>query len=195
MHKTNNLDDGYMGSGKLIRRAISKHGIENFTKEILHVFDNEQDMKNKEKQLVILSENTYNLCDGGKGGFGYINSNPEKFLTEKRLKSLWTSEKRINRWREKYKNDVKFRNDCLERSRHALKKYKEKYPKSAFFGRTHSEETKNKMRKSKNAGEKNSQYGTCWITNGQENKKIKKEELDKFIELGYYKGRIIKLQE
>jgi hypothetical protein len=38
-------------------------------------------------------------------------------------------------------------------------------------------------------GDKNSQYGTCWITNDQENKKIKKEELDKYVQLGYYKGR------
>ena len=73
MHKTTNLDDGYMGSGKLIQRAIKKHGVENFMKEILHIFDNEVDMRNKEKELVVLSEESYNLCDGGKGGFGYIN--------------------------------------------------------------------------------------------------------------------------
>jgi hypothetical protein len=40
-------------------------------------------------------------------------------------------------------------------------------------------------------GSKNSQYGTCWITNGSISKKIKKEELDLWIRKGYYKGRII----
>lgn len=74
MHKTKKLDDDYMGSGKLIRQAIEKYGIENFSKEILHIFDTEEEMKVKEKELVILCEQSYNLCDGGKGGFGYINS-------------------------------------------------------------------------------------------------------------------------
>lgn len=29
------------------------------------------------------------------------------------------------------------------------------------------------------AGERNSQFNTCWITDGSENKKIKKIDLDK----------------
>jgi len=44
-------------------------------------------------------------------------------------------------------------------------------------------------------GKKNSQYGTCWIFNEElkENKKIKKEDLDKWINKGWVKGRKIKI--
>jgi hypothetical protein len=72
-HQTKNLDDGYMGSGNLVKRAIKKHGIDNFTKEILYIFQTEEEMDAMEKELVVLSEMSYNMCEGGKGGFGYVN--------------------------------------------------------------------------------------------------------------------------
>jgi hypothetical protein len=82
-----------MGSGKILKFAIAKYGIENFTKEILHIFDNEADMNAKEKELVIVNEDTYNLNEGGRGGFGYINSNNLRFdinsyLTKKQCKGF-----------------------------------------------------------------------------------------------------------
>ena len=77
-HQTKDLNDRYMGSGKHFRHAIAKYGIENFTKEILFQFDSEDEMNSKEAELVTeefcLREDTYNICVGGKGGFGYINS-------------------------------------------------------------------------------------------------------------------------
>ena len=83
-HKTKNLNDGYMGSGKLLKQAIDKYGKDNFIKEILFVFDNEDDMNKKEKELVILSEESYNLCEGGNGGFDYTNrSDITKFKGKK----------------------------------------------------------------------------------------------------------------
>ena len=40
-------------------------------------------------------------------------------------------------------------------------------------------------------GEKNSQFGTCWVTNGVKPIKIKKEELEQYLLAGWSKGRKI----
>lgn len=72
MHSTNNLDDSYIGSGSLLRKAINKYGPHNFKKTILYVFDNFEDMASKEAELVtedvIKNNNYYNLKTGGEGG-------------------------------------------------------------------------------------------------------------------------------
>lgn len=87
-HQTKNLNDGYMGSGKLLKQAIKKYGIQNFTKEILYVFETEEEMDAKEKELVLISEMSYNLCEGGRGGFSYINnSGIKKFHGKKHTSS------------------------------------------------------------------------------------------------------------
>src|SRR5574338_777033 len=69
-HSTNDIDDGYMGSGKLLNRAIKKHGIENFRKRIIETFDTEEDALTYERKLVdetfVADENTYNLVLGGR---------------------------------------------------------------------------------------------------------------------------------
>lgn len=78
MHKTRNLDDDYLGSGKVLNQAIKKYGRKNFKREILFLFHTEEEMRQKEAEIVTLAfiarKDTYNLTCGGKGGFYYINN-------------------------------------------------------------------------------------------------------------------------
>ena len=185
-HQTKDLNDSYMGSGKFIRRAIDKHGIENFKKEILFQFDSEADMNAKEAELVTeelcLREDTYNLCVGGKGGFSYINSNDlgkRPFRDNAELQKLAC------------KAGASTTNNRLKSDRELYDKWRKSFigRDPTFLGKNHSDETKKKIGKanSKMIGSKNSQFGTMWITNGQENKKIRKD-VDVIPE-GWYKGR------
>ncbi|QIG65987.1 putative endonuclease [Ochrobactrum phage vB_OspM_OC] len=87
-HKTNDLEDGYLGSGKWLKRAILKYGLENFTKEILFIFDNEQEMYAKEAELVneyFVKETTnYNIRIGGFGGWDHVDWKGFKWDDERR---------------------------------------------------------------------------------------------------------------
>jgi hypothetical protein len=75
-HRTNNMNDSYLGSGVALNAAIKKYGIENFFREIIYVAKDESDMFEFEKQLIAenIGEKCYNLMPGGRGGFDHINS-------------------------------------------------------------------------------------------------------------------------
>lgn len=68
-HSTNDINDGYMGSGKIIKKAIEKYGVENFRKEIIAIFDNKEDAEELERELVneefINRVDSYNISLGG----------------------------------------------------------------------------------------------------------------------------------
>lgn len=78
-HGTNDLNDGYMGSGKLIRKAIEKYGPENFEKEYITIFDKKEDAEELERNIVnyecVLREDTYNLSIRGNVNILYGESN------------------------------------------------------------------------------------------------------------------------
>jgi hypothetical protein len=70
----NGTNHNYMGSGKLLKAAQEKHGIENFKKEILMWFDTEEEAYEyeavvvNEKMIYPNNEMCYNLALGGAGG-------------------------------------------------------------------------------------------------------------------------------
>ena len=78
-HITDNENDNYMGSGKYLKKAIHKYGIEKFEKKILYFCENEIDMLNKERELVneeiVNSKDYYNISIGGNSWY-HINNNP-----------------------------------------------------------------------------------------------------------------------
>lgn len=190
IHQTANLDDGYMGSGKRIMAAIAKYGLEDFKKEILFIFKTEEEMTAKEKELVTEEfckrEDTYNIAPGGVGGgFKYINLNNLAInIKEQRRRNPdkmkeWYSESGQRLGKE----------TVAKRLAAGLSPYGLPIGDS-FRGRTHTEETKIKMSKAhvgKHEGNKNSQFGTMWLTDGIKNVKIKQDEP---IPEGWYRGRV-----
>lgn len=79
-HSTNNINDGYIGSGTLLKRAIRKYGKENF--ECIHMcyFDTYIESVEEEKFLVTReycsNDNNYNLVEGGSNPIMYGDKNP-----------------------------------------------------------------------------------------------------------------------
>lgn len=71
-HQTNNLDDGYLGSGKWLKHAIKKYGKESFKYEILYFLPSKEEMFALERTIVnetlVKDPLSYNLKIGGSGG-------------------------------------------------------------------------------------------------------------------------------
>lgn len=199
-HKTNNIDDGYMGAGKYLNHAYKKHGIKNFTKEILFLYDNAKDMYAKEAEIVnedfLAETNTYNLKKGGFGGFDYINNSGKNLYGKNGQPGYGGENLRKSITVERMKKQGRYLEYVNKISNSLVEKYASGKLVSNFVKNNpmHIPELKQKQKEAlqkinHQQGEKNSQYGTCWITNGIDNKKIKKIELEKYLELGYAKGR------
>lgn len=204
-HKTKNLNDNYMGSGKYLKSAIEKYGVENFTKEILFIFDNSDDMYAKEAELVtedfLAEENTYNLKVGGFGGFDFINENKlngfsidpniskkGRVATDKALEKKYGSE-----WRQVLVDSL--------HTPEAIRKRKETYLKNGNRPSTKQLMSDDAIAKKKEtykqiehqSGSKNSQFGTRWIYS-TEHKKSKKIPKDAQTPQGWIDGRKIKFE-
>jgi group I intron endonuclease len=188
MHSTSNLKDGYLGSGKRLRYSIRKYGVENFKLEILEWFDSREALVNRETQLVnedlLKDEMCLNLKPGGSGGW---SSEQQRLNAEKsNQKQSWLREN-DKEWSAKRTKQLK-ENGSMVLNR--LWKDSKLTPPD-WNGRVHSNETKKKLseiKKNTGMGSDNSQFGTCWITNGNESKKIYKGDL---IPQGWKLGRKI----
>ena len=179
MHSTDDLEDGYFGSGQLLWKSIKKHGKEKHSKEILEFLPSRRELKTRERELVneeiVNDPLCMNLKLGGEGGWDHLT--PEHHSPGGKIGG------KINGLR-----NIKATNTSASITRRAATFKSKRYGQLGFGpGYKHHDETKNRMSKSQQ-GEKNSQFGTCWVTNGTPIK-IKKEQLDEYLANGYRRGR------
>lgn len=93
VHRTDNLDDGYMGSGILLSKAKNKYGVNNFDKEIINFFPTYRDALNAERELVtvdfINEESNYNIKEGGYGNCKWSKKMSEEMSIMR--KKMWSN--------------------------------------------------------------------------------------------------------
>ncbi len=240
-HATTDVNDNYFGSGSAIKKDIKKLGRQNFRKEILHVFDNKEDMMNKEREIVTKEfchrEDTYNYYRGGANNFSTIDmtcvkdkegnsiivyKNDPRYLSgelQHVTKGTITVQDKEGKYFRVDKNDERVLSGELvghtkgkipvvdkDGNKFSVDKTDERYLngelKGIFVGkgnkdgevwkgRKHSEETRKKQSEKAKllTGEKNSSFGTMWITKENQNKKIKKTEYEVYLSDGWIKGR------
>lgn len=80
---TGELNDDYIGSGLLLKRAVAKHGRENFSREILAIAEDKEALEILEKHYIQKFEAAgnpifYNLTEGGTGGNTLQSLSPEQ---------------------------------------------------------------------------------------------------------------------
>jgi hypothetical protein len=182
-HKTKDQNDEYMGSGTYLKRSQEKHGMNNFKKEILFVYDNPEQMFNKEAELVnedfLAEENTYNLKLGGFGGWDHLRgSNGNNIKNHRKIGNYGF---KITRGKINKKNISE-----------GLFRYF-KNNSGNFTNKKHSDETKKKLsEKAKlRTGVKNSQYGVRWIYSLEE-KRSTRIKNDEPLPINWLEGRKIK---
>lgn len=195
-HMTENKNDSYMGSGLRIRYAINKYGIENFEKTILFECASEDEMNQKEFELVnedfIARDDVYNIKVGGEGGWKQLSQQSKSHAAKTRWKNM-TQKQRKHSVQAAHIASTG-RKHTIEECQKISKTLKETYfndpSKCGMSGKQHSALTKLKMSAS-HAGSNNNQFGKIWICNDltKECKTILKTDP---IPNGWRKGRIYK---
>ena len=196
MHSTDDIDDGYLGSGKILGYSRAKHGDENHVREIIEFLPTREALKLREKEIVnealLANPLNMNLKYGGEGGFDHVIANRlnlESPAFRQYLESGRLSENaRAALKRRKTPQSVttkKAWQNCRESMLSASKV-------GLAAMQTDSARSKRKATMSlrqHSVGEKNSQYGTRWVCNKDGALKIKAVEVDDYLLKGYQLGR------
>ena len=97
IHSTDDLNDGYKGSGTVLQKAFEKHKKSNFVLIPLKFFDTRKELENYEAKVVnkeFLKRYQgvcYNVAEGGHGGdLSAGKSDEEKAAKNQKVKDSWS---------------------------------------------------------------------------------------------------------
>lgn len=177
-HQTDDLNDGYLGSGKHLKYAIKKYGKNNFKFEIMYFLSSKEEMFELERKIVnedlINNPLTYNLKIGGSGGNpGIVGAfKGKKHSNETKEKQRQSSLKQITTDEKRKKLSV---NNAMKNNPEIRKKVSE-----TLTGRTCSNAHRRRVAEAN--------LGTILINNGIIAKRIPKDDLAKYENTEWAKG-------
>jgi len=126
IHQTENVDDGYLGSGLALLKAVKKYGKQNFKRVILEFCSSYDELIEREKFYVneewVSDRNNYNLKTGGQSS-GLL-SEESKLKISETLKQKYLSGELIPRYTKPYKMTEDHKKQISE----SLKKRYEEVP-------------------------------------------------------------------
>ena len=203
MHSTDNLADGYIGSGKRLWQSIKKHGVEQHVCEVLEHLPSRDALRLREAELVneqLLSDHLcMNIAFGGDGGWEHCNA---KLTHEQRYQLGLAGGAATKLAREADPEKYKHLNELAvkimtataskqwQSDREQMLEWQQNATKHAASEAAKSKRNKTFAAIAHQSGAKNSQYGKCWVQNGQHSLSIKKEELEQYLTQGYVRGRM-----
>ena len=137
--------DKYMGSGKILKQAEEKYGINNFSKKILKICNTEEEAYLEEQKYIEQTKayensNYYNIHFGGNG---FLSSN---------VKKLWEDEKyrmKVCKSRKEMWENEEYRNKMvlLRKEMGAKESFKEKVSKASKKRWENEEDRNNQLKR------------------------------------------------
>ena len=204
-HKTNNLDDDYLGSGKILQYAIKKYGVDNFLRTVLCFCHNIHEMYALEYDFLnddffkLNRDILYNLKVGGHGGIhsiclteeskrkkilGIIKANTGRKQSKKACESNRKSRKLL--W-----TNPEYRNKCIlshigkKQTKEQIEKRLDTQLKRGILFSKYTDVVKKKMSEHR----KDTKYISKYVDGTWMNKLIKSTLLDSYIRNGWILGR------
>ena len=194
MHSTDNLDDGYFGSGKYLWNSIRKHGKENHEMEILEHYFSREDLAAREKELVdrelLENEMCMNIRFGGDGGWDHVQKSRANLESSKMKEYLRSAENlaklELGRTPESRSKGSK---TLWETKRSLMVETCRKNVSKTLSDEANAKRKETFAKNGHQSGESNSQFGKCWINDGDKSIRVSKQDLSIWIEKGWKKGR------